>query len=425
MAVLADWGGAWERRGGSRSAAWRAAPPACVRPGSTARRLGALFLLLLTLLRGAAADQPREPPRPSSEELARAIDDLGRFEFAVRTQAARTLRRAPPEDSLPALLAAVEHHEDGYVRYRALVLLSGIDDRRARAALERALDDPNDRLRAVAYAFLARHPNPALTPRLLAALDREGSEFVRPALVRALGALGHDARVREALLVEAGRGEDVFRSAVLEALGESRAHYAVATLVRIAQQDGPLQDDAILALGRIGDTRALEPLAALQRRAPRELQPALAAAICLLGLNCDAHRRYLVDTMRFAAATAGFQPLLRAAAAALAALAAAGDAEALEALLEAGVSAREPARAPIALAVGAVALRNAPLALAVLERRPQIREAALLLRDAFDMLEEDFEEEQFFVALRRVYWDAPAGSARRAAAELLIDTLEF
>lgn len=359
------------------------------------------------------------------DDLKRAIDDLGSFDFPTRTRAAQTLRRAAPEQVVPLLVAAAEGHDDGYVRYRALVLVSGTGDPRVPEAMRRALDSPNDRLREVAYLFFERHPEPGLTGRLIAALDRELSEFVRPALVRALAALGEEARVREALLAEVDRGEDFFRSAVIEALGDHRARYAVAPLIRIAQQDGPLQDDAVVALGQIGDLRALEPLADLQRRGPRELQPSLAAAMCLLGVNCEAHFRYLVDTLRFTVANPTYQPLLRATAAALAALAVAGRQDAFEALLEAGVPAAEPARAPIALAVGRVAVRHPSLALAALERHRSSRDAALILRDAFDMLEEAFEEEQFFAAVRRAYWDAPAGSRRRAAAEQLMATLEF
>ena len=48
-----------------------------------------------------------------------------------------------------------------------------------------------------------------------------------------------------------------------------------------------------------------------------------------------------------------------------------------------------------------------------------------LLREAFDMLEEDFEEERFFVSVRRGYWQAPAGSAARTVSETLIRKLEF
>lgn len=390
-------------------------------------RLGALEqlglgLVALAVLVGAGAAQPGAP---TWEELRRAIGQLGDFDFATRTRAARLLRRAPIEETVPLLIEAVTRHDDSFVQYRAFVLLTGVAERRVREVLAHALESPNDRLREVAYKFLERQPEPSLTGRLLAALEREQSEFVRPALVRALAARGGEARVREALVVEAGRGEDFFRSAVIEALGNHQARYAVPTLIRLAQQDGPLQDDAVLALGRVGDSRALETLAELQRRGPRELQPTVAAAICLLGVSCDLQLRYLVDTLRFAVAVPGVQPLLRATAAALAAVAVAGRPEALEALLDSGVTATDPVRAPLALAVGTVALRNPSLALAALARRTDRRETALLLRDAFDMLDEDFEEEQFFAEVRRVYWAAPTGSAERAVAELLVELLEF
>ena len=116
-----------------------------------------------------------------------------------------------------------------------------------------------------------------MLPDLLAALDKEQAEFVRPALIRALAAHGDDARVQPVLVREAGRGEDFFRSAVIEALGDYKAKYAFDALNAIAKLDGPLQDDAALALGKIGDQRALETLAGLQRTASRQAQPFVAA----------------------------------------------------------------------------------------------------------------------------------------------------
>ena len=138
--------------------------------------------------------------------------------------------------------------------------------------------------------YYEHHPTAAMLPALLKALEREDSEFVRPALVRALAAQGSDPRVRETLLVEVVRGQDFFRSGVIEALGDYRAAYAVEPLMAIARLAGPLQTDAVIALGKLKDQRAMETLAALQRSAPRESQPTIAAAICLLGINCDAHR---------------------------------------------------------------------------------------------------------------------------------------
>jgi HEAT repeat protein len=264
-----------------------------------------------------------------------------------------------------------------------------------------------------------------MVPALLKALDREDSEFVRPALVRALAAQGSDPRVRETLLVEVGRGQDFFRGAVIEALGDYRATYAVEPLMAIARLTGPLQSDAALALGKLKDQRAMETLAALQRSAPREGQPTIAAAICLLGINCEAHVPYLIETLRFANQNLGYQELLRNTVAALVALANSGNVQALAALFEVGETAVDPPRAPMALGVGTVAVRNTPLMLSFLEGYKNVDAAISLLGEGFDMLEEDYEEESFFAAVRRGYWQAAESSATRRVGQALIDKLEF
>ena len=79
----------------------------------------------------------------------------------------------------------------------------------------------------------------------------------------------------------------------------------------------------------------------------------------------------------------------------------------------------------MALAFGGVALRNTPVALKTLMARADGKDGALLLRDAFDMLEEDYEEERFFATVRRGYWQAPAGSPERKVADALTQVLEF
>ena len=112
------------------------------------------------------------------------------------------------------------------------------------------------------------------------------------------------------------KGQAYFRSALIEALGDYKAAYAVGPITEVAKIDGPLQVDAAIALGKIGDKASLPVLAGLQRTAPRESQPAVAAAICLLGVNCESHQTYLADTLKFAIATIGFQELLRASASA-------------------------------------------------------------------------------------------------------------
>jgi HEAT repeat protein len=365
-------------------------------------------------------------PQPSSDpDLPTAIQNLGNLDYAMRMRASRVIRRTPPATAVPALLKAVEEYDDGYVRYRALVLLSGFNQPQIADVMRQRAYDPNDRLREVAYAWFEEHPDPAMLPMFVESLEREMSEFVRPALLRALAALGREARVQQILLREVNRGQDFFRSAVIEALGDYKAVWAFDALAAIAQLDGPLQDDAALALGKLGDRRSLAVLASLQRTAPRTVQPTVAAAICLLGSNCGAHRGFLVRTLTFAEDTPGFQELLRGAAAGLGAIASTGDLEAVQALLVVGIPSRDPARAPIALAWATVAVRNPSFALTAIEKTADRPGALSLLAEGFDMLEEDYAEEQFFTAVRRAYWAAPMDSNTRAVAEGVIGKLDF
>jgi HEAT repeat protein len=370
------------------------------------------------------AQEPNAPQSVSPAQLKAAIDKLGDLDFATRTNASRLVRRTATAQAVPVLLQAVAEHRDGYVRYRALVLLTGFNDPRAKDAMRESLTSPNDRLRTVAYSYFEHHPDKAMTATFVAALDKEQAEFVRPALVRALAALGP----QPALVRDVTRGEDFFRSAVIEALGDHKATYAYDAINAVAKTEGPLQDDAALALGKIGDKRALETLAALQRTAPRKTQPSIAAAICLLGVNCGSHQSYLIDTLKFADKNknAGFQELLRAAAAGLGALAIAGHEEPMTALLDVGIPARDDStRAPVALALATVALRNTALMLPILEKRTDRDQAIALIAEGFDMLEEDLEKERFFAFARRSYWDAPQDSPRRTLMQTIIGKLDF
>jgi HEAT repeat protein len=381
--------------------------------------------------RGAApaAAQPRlETQRETSispEQLKTAIDNLGKVDYAVRTAAARAIRRAPAATVVPALIDAIANHSDGYVQFRALVILSGLNDSRTHDVMVQAMAAKNDRLRAIGYAYFEHNPDPQLVPRMLSALPTESSETVRPALTRALAAYGTDPRVRDALTGLVIKGQDYFRSAVIEAIGDYKGAYALPSLLQVAKLDGPLQDDAVLAIGKIGDKKSVETLAGLQRTAKRASQPTIAAAICLLGINCSSHQGYIEQALKFSMETDGYRDLLRSSTAGLAALGVVGNTEAITQLMDYGGPSHDPARAAIALALGAVALRNTPLFLKVLQARTDPKPAILLLGEAFDMLEEDLDEERFYVTVRRGYWAAPENSPARKLAETLIQTLDF
>ncbi len=369
--------------------------------------------------------QERGPTPTSPEQIRAAIDKLGDLDYASRMAAGRTIRRAPTAPAVTALLQAVSEHTDGYVRFRALTLLTGYNDPRTEDAMTAAMVSPNDRLREVAYGYFEMNPKPALAPRLLAALDKEEGEFVRPALIRALAAIPKDPKVADVLMRDAMRGVDYFRSTVIEAIGDYKVTAAMPRLVEIAKLEGPLQDDAATAIGKIGDKNQLGVLAAMQQSAPKETQPAVAAAICLMGTNCSSHIGYLEKTLAFAESYPGYQDLLRGAASGLGNIARQGNEDALRILFDVGIPSQDPLRAPVTLAIGLVALRNTPLMLKTLQARPDQDAAAGIVAEAFDMLEEDLEEERFFVAVRKAYWAAPDGSPTRKLCEALINKLDF
>ena len=390
-------------------------------------------LCVVVFLAGApvrAQQEPTQPQAVSAEELRAAIDSLGKLDYDTRTRASRTIRRSPAAQAVPALMQTVTDHPDGYVRYRALVLLTGFNDPRARDVVRDALTSPNDRLRTVAYSFFEHNPDRALVPNLMAAMDKESGEFVRPSLVRALAAQAalpgdQGTRVRAALTREAGRGQDFFRTAVIEALGDFKAKYAYDTLVGIVGLDGPLQNDTAIALGKIGDQRALNVLANLQRSAPKPSQPYIAAGICLLGVNCETHEKFLVETLSYADTNPGYQAYLRAAAAGLAAVAIAGHGEAAESLFTVGIPSRDPTRAPVSLALATIALRRTPLMMTILQAHPNREKAIELMAEGFDILEEDYEKERFFAFVRHAYWDSPENSPARELMRTLIGKLDF
>src|SRR5688500_3038533 len=263
-------------------------------------RTAVVALMLLMLLPASnMAQDPAAAKEVTAEQVRSAIDKLGTLEFPVRMEAGRTIRRAAAAIAVPALTAAASKHKDGYVRFRALVLLSGFNDARTRDVMVQMLAEQNDRLRAVAYAFFEHHPDPAALPRLIAALATEESEFVRPALTRAVAAHGKEKAAQDTMTRLVMRGQDFFRSAVIESIGDYRGTYAFGALTEVAKLDGPLQDDAVVALGKLGDKRALDTFAALQRTAPRHTQPAIAAAICMVGVNCGSHAGYLTESLEF------------------------------------------------------------------------------------------------------------------------------
>ena len=153
---------------------------------AAAIRAGLTVLCVLVLLcvpRFAAAQEPPAPQAVPAAQLQAAIDKLGDLDYATRSNAARTVRRVPASQAVPVLLQTVAEHADGYVRYRALVLLTGFNDPRTKDAMREAVTSPNDRLRTVAYSFFEHNPDRTMVSAA-ARRARQGAGGVRPAGAR-------------------------------------------------------------------------------------------------------------------------------------------------------------------------------------------------------------------------------------------------
>ena len=382
-----------------------------------------LLLPLLLLLAGTPAPQAGAQAEPGAAvpDLKQNIANLSSLDFPVRMQAARLIRRTPEAQAVPALAEAARRHPDEFVRYRALVLFTAFNDRGTRDLMRDLMKDRNDRVREITYKWLERNPDPQLMMQLLVSLRTEESEFVRPALVGALAALGSDQNVQQVLIKEIPRGLDFFRSAVIDALGRHRAVYAVDGIVATSKLEGPLQDDALLALGRIGGARATSAIGEFTG-GTREATQMIRAVRCLLGQMCAEQIAALVTTASSDEARSGER---QGAIDGLEALAQTRNDAAFAALLR--LAKQNELRERIAVAIGSAALRQPDW---VVERIAAVDAAAresviMLLKDGFDSLEEDFDEEQFFAALRAGYWRAADGSTGRSLASTLIQRLEF
>ena len=145
-------------------------------------------------------------------------------------------------------------------------------------------------------------PSREILPALIAALEREQSEFVRPALTRALAASQADPAVQKALEPLIMRGEDYFRGSLIEALGDYQAAWAREPSPKSPCLPGRYRMTRLWRLRKI-EAVSRYPCSPLCRkpRAMRHSRP-LAVATCLITKDCAAHLDYLTKTLTFAAA---------------------------------------------------------------------------------------------------------------------------
>ena len=384
-----------------------------------------IFFTLLIALAGTSATASQAPA--ISAALQAALDRLGTVNYNnsdVVGGAEQYIHRLPASEAVPALTYTVLTATDQLVRSRSLVLLTGFSDPAIPPTMRTLMGDRSVRVREMTYRWMALHPDPSQASTLLELLQAEKTDGVRPAIAAALAAVDTDPQVRRTLLEEVNRGPDFFRVAVIDTLGRRRATYAADAIAEIAKVEGPLQDDAVLALARIGDPRATGTVAA-EGNDGADVRAALLAARCLLDGDCTATTKALAA----AALDAATAPQnAQAAVTALGAVAEKPDMDATSALLSLESKAPPAVSDQAAVELSILAVRSPLPVLAWLDGLADgpLRNAAIdVLRAGFDRLEQDFAEEQFYVAAHAAYVAAPQGSAARTRLGALLDALAF
>ena len=268
--------------------------------------------------------------------------------------------------------------------------------------METPMVSPNDRLREVAYAYFEKNPRPALAPKMLAALDKEEGEFVRPALVRALAAVPKDPKVAEVLIRDADA-----RRRLLPQHGDRGARRLqgrrrrARSSTEIAKIDGPLQDDAATALGEDRRQESARDAGGscsdgAKGSAAGNCRGDLPDGHQLLGAHRlsgeDAHLRRHLSWLPGSAARRRRRPRQHRASGQR--RGAAHPVRRRHSLAGSGARAGDARDRP------GGAAQHAADAEELLEARPDQDGAIGIVAEAFDMLEEDLEEERFFVAVR-------------------------
>jgi HEAT repeat protein len=233
------------------------------------------------------------------------IDVLRDGDASERRAAAIELGEARESQAVDALIDALANADEG-VRSAASTALGQIGDERAAEPLVTMLDDSSESVRDSAISALVMTGAPAV-PALLASLE-SSEAAVLEASASVLGQIG-DTRAVRPLFALLNNDERSVRMAAAHALSSFGGRVFNALAAALEGEDERIREAVAVALGEIGDERAVKPLLdALKSSKDRNAQLAAARALGSIG-------RSGIDTLiaelgnvfwdvRFAAATA-------------------------------------------------------------------------------------------------------------------------
>ena len=179
----------------------------------------------------------------------------------VQQAAAKALGQVGKSMTVPYILNAIKDEEQEFVPKDLEDALRYISDHSVLPFLLEALQDGKPQVRRVAVETLG-HLGAGEAGMHLIPLLQDADEHVRHSTVQVLGTLREKNAVVP--LIQALQDEkQQIRQAAAQALGFMKADEAVSALIEsvsVSSSDYLLRQAAVEALGRIGDSRALEPL---------------------------------------------------------------------------------------------------------------------------------------------------------------------
>jgi HEAT repeat protein len=239
---------------------------------------------------GGGLPPPATPPgatAPLASLVSLGASHAAASDPAERGRIEAAMARLPLEPS--DLVAALRQAEPPAARAFAAWALGRVGTVAAAEALLAGAADPDDAVRAAAYASLGRGAGAGAIDRLVVAAVRDPSVAGRAAAAAAAEALaGADVEWAEvdadlAVLSDAG-GDPFGRAGAARRLGDTGDRRALAPLLSALDASEPtLARAAAAALGRLGDWRATDALVTRLRGARGRTRYELLGALATLG----------------------------------------------------------------------------------------------------------------------------------------------
>lgn len=207
------------------------------------------------------------------------IENLKNKNGSIRRGAATALGMADDKRAVEPLIQSLQD-DDGLVRAESATSLGKINDASAVEPLIQALKDEDWQVQANAGRALVKIGEVS-TDSLIKALDNDNNSIKRGAAL-ALGGI-RDPRAVEPLIASFQKSDHDVRLAIGNALASINQTCAVEPFLQILQDENAgdeMRSDSAMALGKMGDERAIEPLLqAMNEKESSELKLCAAKAL--------------------------------------------------------------------------------------------------------------------------------------------------